>query len=74
MAKRARQKDLAGFQERQCLHRAKNKGVWVIAITHFFNYKEQSWEEFQDNICLRYGMIPQYIPVTCNVCGKKFSI
>ena len=33
-----------------------------------------SWEEFWDNLCLRYGLIPQEISATCNGCGKRFSI
>ena len=35
---------------------------------------ELSREEFQDNIRLRYGLMPQDIPATCDGCGKKFSI
>ena len=35
---------------------------------------ELSLEEFRDNLCLRYGLIPQDIPGTCDSCGKKFSI
>ena len=33
-----------------------------------------SWEEFLDNLCLRYGLIPQDIPATCDGCGNKFSV
>ena len=35
---------------------------------------ELSCEEFRDNFCLRYGMMPQDIPETCDGCGKKLSI
>ena len=35
---------------------------------------ELSQEEFRGNICLRYGLMHQDIPTTCNGCGKKFSI
>ena len=35
---------------------------------------ELSQEEFQYNLCLRYGMMPQEIPATCNSFRKKFSI
>ena len=35
---------------------------------------ELSREEFRDNICLIYGLMPQEIPMTCDGCGKKFSI
>ena len=33
-----------------------------------------SQEEFWDNLCLRYGLIPQDIPAACDGCGKRFSI
>ena len=35
---------------------------------------ELSWEELRDNIRLRYGLMPQDIPATCDGCGKKFLI
>ena len=35
---------------------------------------ELSWEEFRDNLRLRYGLMPQDIPATCDGCGKKFLI
>ena len=35
---------------------------------------ELSWEKFRDNLCLRYGLMRQDIPVTCDSCGKKFSL
>ena len=33
---------------------------------------ELSLEEFQDNLRLRYGLMLQDIPATCDGCGKKF--
>ena len=36
--------------------------------------KELYQEEFRDNLCLRYGLMPQDIPATCDSCGKKLSI
>ena len=70
----ARWKDLAGGQEMNRLHRATRNGAWLSAVPHRLNGTELSWEEFLDNICLRYGMMPQDIPMTCNGCGKKFLI
>ena len=35
---------------------------------------ELSQEELRDNIRLRYRLMPQDIPTTCDCCGKKFSI
>ena len=31
-------------------------------------------EEYQDNLRLIYGLMPQDIPVTCDGCSKTFSI
>ena len=33
-----------------------------------------SREKFRDNLFLRYELMPQDIPATCNGCGKKVSI
>ena len=70
----ARLNELAGVQERNLLHRATRNGAWLSAVTHRLNVTELSWEEFRDNLPLRYGLMPQDIPATCNGCGKNFSI
>ena len=70
----ARQKDLAGGQERNRLHRETRNGAWLSAAPHRLNGTELSWEEFRDNLRLRYGLMPQNIPTTCDGCGKKLSI
>ena len=70
----ARQKDLAGDQERNRLHRAIRNGAWVSDVPHRLNGTDLSWEEFRDNLHLRYGLMPQDIPATCNGCDKNFSI
>ena len=69
-----KRQDQAGGQERNCLHRATRNGAWLSAVPHRLNGAELSWEELQDNLCLRYGLMPQDIPATCDGCGKKFSI
>ena len=74
LGKVARRKELAGAQESNCLHRATMLGVWLSALPHRLNITQLSWEEFRDNIRLRYGLMPQDIPATCNGCGKKLSI
>ena len=38
------------------------------------NGTEFTPEEYQDNLCIRYGLMHQNIPTTCNDCGKKLSI
>ena len=70
----ARRKDLAGGQERNRLHRETSNGEWLSAVPHRFNGTELSREEFRDNLRLRYGLMPQDTPATCNGCGKKLSI
>ena len=49
-------------------------GAWLIAVPHRLNGTELSQEELRDNLRLRYGLMPQDIPATCDGCGKKFSI
>ena len=46
----------------------------ISTISHHLNGMELSWEEFRDNICLRYGLMPQDIPATYDGCGNKLSI
>ena len=70
----SRQKELTGVQERNRLHKQTRNWAWLSAVHHHLNGTELSREEFWDNICLRYGLMPQDIPLTCNGCGKKFSV
>ena len=49
-------------------------GAWLSALPHRLTGKELYWKEFWDNLCLRYGLMPQDIPTTCDGCGKQFSI
>ena len=64
MAELSGRKELTGVQERQRLHRATSNGGWISSITHLLNGAEIYWEEFRDNLRLRYGMMPQDIPAT----------
>ena len=68
------QKDLAGGQERNHLHRATRNGEWISAVPYLLNGAELSWEVSRDNICLRYMLMHQDIPATSDGCGKRFSI
>ena len=72
LAKIFGRQEQAGGQERNRLHRATKNGVWLSAIPHRLNVTELSQEEFRDNIRLRYGLMPQDIPATCDGCSKKF--
>ena len=71
-AELARQKELAGGQERNRLHVATRDGAWLSAVPHRLNGTKLSREELWDNICLVYGLIPQDIPATYHGCGKSF--
>ena len=74
MADMDRLKEMEGGKERNRLHRAMRNGAWHGTILHRPNGMDLSWEEFQDDLCLRYGLIYQEIPMTCDGCGRKFSI
>ena len=74
MAELAIQKELAGGQDRNHLHRAMGNGACLSAVSHRLNGTELSREEFRDTLRLRYGLIPQYTPATCDGCGKRFLI
>ena len=67
----ARRKELAGGHERNRLHRATGNWAWLSAVPHRINGTELSQKEFWDNLCLRYGLMPQDIPATCDGCGKS---
>ena len=61
-------------QERNRIHRTTRNGAWLSAVPHRIKGTEFSQEEFRDNLSLRYGLVPQDIPTTCNGCGNKFSV
>ena len=69
-----KRQEQAGGQEKNCLRRATRNGALLSALPHRLNGMELSREEFQDNLRLRYGLMPQEITATCDGCGKKFSI
>ena len=57
-----RRKELVGGQERNRLQMVTRNEEWLIAVLHCLNGTELYQEEFRDNICLRYGLMPQDIP------------
>ena len=69
-----KRQEQAGRQEKNILHRETRNGAWLSAVPHRLNGKELSWEEFRDNLRLRYGLMLPDISATCDGCGKKFSI
>ena len=64
----------AGCQEKNLLHRATRNGAWLSAVPHCLNGTKLTRDEFRDNLRLRYGLMPQDIPTTCDGYGKKFLI
>ena len=70
----SRQKELAGDQEINPLHKETRNGAWLSAVPHRLNGTEFSREDFRDNLRLRYGLMPQDIPAACDGWGNKLSI
>ena len=65
---------MIGSNERNRLHRATRNGAWLSALPHRINGSELSREKIWDNLCFRYGLMPQDVPATYKGCGKKFSV
>ena len=74
MSELFKRQEQAGRQEKKRLHRKMRNRAWLSAVPHRLNGTELSREEFRDNLCLRYGLMPQDIPATCDSCSKKFLI
>ena len=55
LAKVFKRQELAEGQERDRFHRATRNGAWLSSVPHCLNGTELSWEEFRDNLRLRYG-------------------
>ena len=53
-----RSQEQAGGQERNYLHMETRNEAWLSAVPHRLNGMELSQEVFQDNLCLRYGLMP----------------
>ena len=66
--------DLSGGKEKNRLHRATSNGVWLSSVPYCLKGMQLSQEEFWDNLCLRYRLMPQDIPATFDGCGKRFLI
>ncbi|KAL7463315.1 hypothetical protein ACHAXS_003701 [Conticribra weissflogii] len=56
------------------LARAKVGGSWLTVIPKAINGTILSAEEFRDNLRLRYGLTPEFLPKTCDGCNKTFTI
>ena len=69
-----RGKKLAYRAGLNCLRRATENGAWLTDISHCLNGTELSREEFQDNILLRYDIVPFNLRTDCDGCGKKVLV
>ena len=74
LAKIFKRQEQAGGQEKNRLHRAMRNGAWLSNVPHGLNGTELSLEEFRDILRLRYGLMSQDIPATCDGCGNNFLI
>lgn len=60
--------------ESRTLERATTTGFWLSIVPNWFNGNELSREEFQDCLCLRYGLLPSNLPKICDGCGRESSL
>ena len=74
MADLYRQKELSGFQEKQCFHREKRNRVCIRTIPYRLIHTGLSCEELWDNICLRYSLMHQENSATCDGWVNRFLI
>ncbi len=56
------------------LARTKIGGSWLTVIPKAIKGTILSAEEFRDNLRLRYGFTPEFLPKTCDGCNKPFTI
>ena len=61
----SRRKELANRAVLDRLQRATYNGEWITALPCFLNGTDFSWEEFQDNLLLRYVIVPFNLPTDC---------
>ena len=67
-----RQKEQADKVGLNCRQRATDNDGWQKVIPQRLSSTELSWEQFQDNLLFRYGIVPLNLPTNCDGCGKKF--
>ena len=67
-------KDLADGAGLNRLRKTTENGDWLVSIPHRLNGTNFSWEEFQNNILLQYGIVPLNLSTDCCGCGKIFSV
>jgi hypothetical protein len=63
-----------GPKVRKSLERMKETGVWLTAIPDRLSGTALSYQEWHDNISLRYGKTPNGLPRKCDGCGAGFTM
>ena len=63
-----------GPKVRKRLERMMETGAWLTAIPDRMSGTELSFQEWHDNISLRYGMVPRGLPRKCDGCGAGFTV
>ena len=63
-----------GPKVRKRLERMKETGAWLAAIPDRLSGTVLSYQEWHDNISLRYGWTPNGLPRTCDGCGAGFTV
>ncbi len=48
-------------------------GAWLSVIPNCFDGTELSWEEFQENLTICYGLHPWGLPKCCDGCREPFT-
>ena len=48
--------------------------AWLTAIPHCLSGKELSWEEFKDNLLLRYGIMYLNLSTDFDGCENKYLV
>ena len=69
-----RRKELTGGSGLNRLWRSMENGVWLTAIPRHLNGTELSWESFQDNLLLQYGIVPLNLPSGCDSFEKNLLV
>ncbi len=49
-------------------------GAWLSVIPNPFDGTELSWEEFQYNLAIHYGLRPRGLPERCDGCREPFTV
>ena len=66
-------KTAAGAADSRRLQRATDTGAWLTAMPNTLNGTNLSVDEFKDNLQLRLGLCPTFLPHRCEGCNERFT-